>query len=419
MSVHMIKNQKFNALVEQGFISMLNFGAVFVLSKYLSISDFSQFIVIYSLVSFSYLLTTFFIASPVLIFLPKYWMENKKKYLFNLILLHIIIASIIVVLSFSIYGYFVANYLTLEVFAFAVLWSGYELFRKYVFASGAKIYGLSACSVALTLVFFILIFLSIYNKELELSIVFRAYCIAYSVAILLFCIFFLGIRHKKSTVRKVTLESKSDMLQISTSHFEFSKWLILGGIAFWAYNQGYYVIAANFLSDLELGKVRTIQNLLGLFSIFMVVFENYYTPKASDVYAKSGSEKLTAFVEGFYRKKYLRNILIYVLIVSLGVVAYNYIYREKYGNGNFILMVFAVMQLVLFLSRPLIIALRAKEITYPFTLSHFISAIFVVSFGLLLMYYYKDAGMAVGFLISSLLFLGVIYVYYRKKVKKE
>ena len=48
------------------------------------------------------------------------------------------------------------------------------------------------------------------------------------------------------------------------------------------------MLIVNFVSDAELGGLRTSMNLLGLITILLVLFENKITPKASRIYFNQG-----------------------------------------------------------------------------------------------------------------------------------
>jgi len=417
MILNFLKKQKTNALIEQGLISILNFGAVLIFAKFLKVEDFSQFIIIYSIISLSYLLSTFFVTSPLLVFLPKYWKSLKNTYLIHLFLINVLFSSIIVIFTFLVYGCFKTDVFSIEAFFFAIFWTCYELLRKYVFASGIKIYGLTVASFLLTFIFFSLIFYGVFFSELNINDVFSVYCFSYFVSIVILAFYVLNFDELKKELNSYKVFETNIFREIFKTHFIFSKWLILGAIGFWIYSQGYYMIAAEYLTDLELGKVRTIQNIMGVFSILMVVFENYYSSKAAEVYILGGSSELSLFTRKFYLKNMFLYAFIFTIIGLVGFILYNIFYLDIYDEGTGMLCAFALSQIILFASKPLIIALRAKEVTFPFTISHFVSAAFIVTLGLVLANYYKDIGMSLGFLFSSILFTLVILVYYKKKIK--
>lgn len=413
---NILSNSKIGIFLEQGFISVLNFGSIFLFSKYLSISDFSQFILIYTIISFVFLLTTFFVTSPILIFIPKYWNDKKNIYLMYLLFINLFLSSIMVYFSFAIYGIFKDFFLTPSIFFFAVFWTSYEIFRKYVYGSQKKVSILVVTSLMLVFFVFLNVILNVFFSKLTINIVFEIYAISYTAIFLVAFFSIINFKDLKHEFNESRLNF-NNIIYILRTHFQYSKWLIFGGIAFWFYSQGYFLLVERFLSNIELGKIRTIQNITGLFSIIIVVFENFYTPRVATIYLNEGKIGIINYVKNFYKKNIKLGSLLLVFIILWSYGFYYIFYFEKYNSDQFLIIIFAFSQFILLMVRPLVVSLKAAEITYPFSLAHASSAIFIITFGIILVYSLSGHGMAMGFLLSSVVFSIVIFNYYKKKIK--
>ena len=402
---------KLIAIAEQGIISSLNFGSILLLSSILSAEVFTKFIVIFSIASFVFIISSCFIATPLMIFLPKHWIGKEKLYLFNILIINFALSSLLLLISILIYSFFKDIFFDLNVIIFISLWSSYEALRKFYYTINISRKRLLFSSLSLFFVFFTFLFFKyFFYEEITLVTVFAAYSISYAIAFFLAFTPFYSIKHRFTKI------DFNIIITLLNSHYNFSKWLVLGSFAFWIYTQGYYLIAVEFLLDKQISKVRTIQNILGIFSVLALVIENIFTIDASNYFLKFKEKGLVIFVNNFFQKakKYL--LIIFFLMLIFAFIIYNYFYESKYGESKGLILIFAISQLLLLALKPLVLVLRVKEFTLPFTVSHVLAALAVSTLGVLSIIQFSALGMALGFLMSSLVFCLTLYLYYRKNI---
>jgi O-antigen/teichoic acid export membrane protein len=195
---------------------------------------------------------------------------------------------------------------------------------------------------------------------------------------------------------------------------------MLGGVAFWGYSQGLFIMSKSLMvNDLGIGKVRTIQNIFGLVNIFTVSIENYYIPYFSNFVKENTKKELVGLVKNLYVKNYKKGLFLFLIVFPLGMVGYNLFYESKYGPGLFLLVIFSITQLVLLFIRPLIISLKAIEMTYPFFIAHCVAVITMIVFGYFAITNYGYNGMGLTFLTSNISFVLVVVYFYHKKINKN
>ena len=297
---------KYISLVDQAFLSLINFGSIFVISKLASISVFSSFVVTYSYLFFIFLFSTIFLSNPILLFLKKKWEASEEKYLLIIILLNVILN---VLFSLTLF-YFLSNQIEgvsyFSFFLISLSMTTFDILRRFIYSSKSiNIIFSFFSSFSLNLFFFGLIF--IFKDQLKLDIILNIYWVSFSLAIsCILIVFYLKKIIFNKLDKKITLSFIQDVFY---THFNYSKWLILGGIAFWSYSQGIYIMAKSFnVSDIVLGKVRTIQNLLGIFNILAITIENHYTPIFSSNIKNNLISETIPFLKDFFKHNTIKII---------------------------------------------------------------------------------------------------------------
>src|SRR5690606_19858307 len=208
--------------------------------------------------------------------------------------------------------------------------------------------------------------------------------------------------------------------QVIQVHFKYSKWIILGGIAFWGYSQGVYILAKSCgISDFNIGKVRTIQNLLGVFNILLISLENHYTPIFANKATQTNLIGLTTIVIRIIKENYKKVLILFILSIPLGLLFYDMMYGEKYGNGTTIFLLFLLVQLFLIGIRPFSIALKSIENTVPFFVSHLIAVISLIIVLPVLIYFESSYTLPLAILIANFVYVLYIAAHYYLRIKKS
>lgn len=406
MKINQFFQNKYFLLADQALYSLLNFGSVFLLSKLTSIPVFADFVLVYSYANLIFIFITYFISSPILVFLPKKWGDSTSDYFSSLLVILLLSILGIYLLSFSFVYLQVPNTGFWSFFGMIFGMVLYDVLKKFIYAGKKMSFIYTALSSSfLVLCFFSLILL--FREKLSINFISFIYFLSFGIANLLLILFIH--QHRLFKVQFLNLKVRI----IFKEHFKYSKWIIAGGFLFWVYSQGVYLIADILgIDDLSIGKVRTIQNLLGLFSILIISMESYYIPIFS-----SQEKLLPQPVKDFYKK--FKFPLILLLLVSLPVLylTYNWFYEGKYGDGTIILLIIWCSQFLTVMLKPLSMALKAMEITFPLFMTHIAAIISLLTLGVLFIYLWENLGIALAIFTAFLSSNIILFFYYKKLIR--
>lgn len=410
-----LSNKKALTLFDQVLFAFFNFGVIFLLSKLATVPVFADFVVFYSYLMFIFICSSLLIAGPILVFLTKNWKENQSVYVSGLLknnfLLNIVLATIC--FGFLIFKGIEVNYFLM--LGIPLFMTSFEVFKKFLFST-QKIHLKHAviASILLNLSFVLGV---LFNLEaLSLNIILGVYCASYMISSL-----YLFIKvYKNKDFHLQNLFSTNPVkggTPIFKQHFNYAKWILIGGIGFWGYSQGIYIFADYLkVEDVTIGKTRTLQNLLNVFSILLITLENYYTP----IFSEKSKHQSFAIVHqdmlSLIKGNYFKIIILYILSIPIGLFFYNYLYASKYGEGLYIFLIFLLMQFILLCIRPFAIVLKSFEKTTPFFLSHVFAALSMILFLPVLVYFLKDDtfSITIVFTLATLIYALYIYSHYNK-----
>ncbi|MFA7444436.1 MAG: hypothetical protein WCY89_00680 [Flavobacteriaceae bacterium] len=411
-----IKNffqNKYYVVTDQVLVSLLNFGSIILLSKLASISIFAKFVLTYGYSNLIFILATYFLSAPILVFFPKKNPTESSSYLASLMALNILSA---IVLSFI--GYWLVQLQVGNISFWAFLGINFsmiihDLFKKFIFAQNRMSYIYTVfSSFILVLLFFGLILYK--GNSLDLNTILWVYTLSFLVSSVIMLLFigkngFLNKRSFIPSIKNIKL-----IFVFFLEHYTYSKWIIMAGILFWGYSQGIFILGDILgVSELGISKTRTIQNLLGLFTILIMSMESYFLPSFS-----RRVSNLRIVVKEFYSKFTSPLIIIFLLSIPVLYFAYHFVYEEKYGNGIYIMGILLVSQIVVVFTKPLSIALKAKEISYPLFIAHLTAVLGLISLGSLFIYLWEDIGIALTLFLAYFLSNLVVLYYYKKNINE-
>lgn len=413
-------NGKYLVFLDQILLSTVNFGSILVLSKITSVGVFGSFVVTYSYASFIYVFSSLFISGPILVFLAKKWNKKSGNYLIISLLINLIFNILFSLICFiPLKNQFPeVSFLTFFLLPFGMTF--FDVVKKFSFAAKeVSLKFILTSTILLTLLFFLQLF---FSQGLVLNGILKIYGISFLSGSL----FLLGAIFSRKSIRQ-TFFFSSEMFklgkQIWQTHFHYAKWIILGGIAFWGYSQGVYILAEIFdVSDFSLGKVRTLQNLLGVFSILLVALENQYTPIFAQNMKEEGEVGLKNRLSAVFKENYLKIGALFILAIPVGLFFYDKLYEDKYGVGIMMFLIFWVIQVVLVFVKPFSIFLKSIESTKPFFVSHALAAVSILIVFVVLEKLKNPYSLPISMLIANLVYAGNIlssYFYQLKKIKKQ
>lgn len=411
-------SDKYYILADQVLVSLLNFGAVFFLSGILKESIFSQFVLIYVYITLAYTVLTAIFSAPILVYATKRWVLTKYSYLATNVLYLFFFSLIICLIEF----FFLRRQIpdaSFGLFLFVVIGiSLVDVLKRFVFSTKTAFLIYAPISSALAnLFFFGGIFL--FTSKLTIDLILVFYGLSYLTASILLLLSLILFPNKESFGVDYTKVFSFDYTKsIFKTHFRYSKWILLGSVSFWIYTQGIYIYGSILnISDFEIAKTRTIQNLFGVFTILMVAMENYLTPLLVEQ-SIGNEETISKSTKNIYRKHFKRILLLYVLVIPMMYLIYALKYENSYGDGMVYIVIMWIIQLIAISTKPLAIALKVKEITYPLFLSHLFAALAMLLIGFTVVKLMNNNGLLITMLVSYLIANVVNYIYYNKIFNK-
>lgn len=412
-------SNKYLLLIDQTLLSVVNFGSVLLLSRIAPVDVFGSFVVTYSYGYFIFIFCTLLLSAPILIFLKKKWQQQEGTYLISTLLLNIVLCIVLGLVAYFFLKTQISDISFLHFLALPLGMTLFDITKKFVFSSDAVHvkYGLLA-TILLNISFFGLLLYLMYGIDLDQ--VLEVYGISFMLAALVLMVIIFSTQTVRRSIKTTSVSIVQFTKKMIRTHFTYAKWIILGGVAFWGYNQGIYILAKSFhVDDLIIGKVRTIQNLVGVFNILMITLENHYTPIFSKHLSVENNTGLKQRIKNVYAENYIKVLSLFVLAVPFGLGFYHFVYLEKYGSGTIIFVMFLLVQLLLVAIKPISIALKSIEKTIPFFVSHLFAVTVMVGVFPILLYAKNGYTLALTFLMANVTYAIYILVYYLKKKKSS
>lgn len=391
---------------EQGSISAMNFGSIAVLGVFLSPEDFSTYVILMSVLTAGLLLNSTLWGLPTLVLSQTVYAKKQNSYARTLLIISLISSFLVTLLILGLFAFLSGPILPLiwwlSVFA-CIPWSVYEVYRRICFSVG-KTTILMWSSFAILAFYAVLIASAFTVNKLALESALAIWFFAFSIGCIAIVISIVSSRFYDS------YNFSPSFYVILGSHWHYAKWQLLGSIAFWLSSSGFIFISSYYLDGLEVAALRLAQNLLGVSSILLLLFENMLTPRAASVYRKAGVDGLLEFVKSLYRTHIALYFIGLMCASAISVLIYNYFYAEKYNVGPHFLVFFVLFQMVMGLLFPLLTALRVMSKTKFFWYGHAAAAFFMMTAGLIMVEFFGVFGGGVSFLGSSLVFSLVIII---------
>lgn len=405
-------SDKYYILSDQALVSVMNFGAIFFLSGLLSEVLFSKFVVLFGYITLAYTILTAVFSSPMLVFATKRWSSSQFNYLFSNSISLVFLGFLLALLEFFFLDKQVSGIPFWLFFLVIVCMSSTDMLKRFIFStkSTSFIYA-PISSLVVNLVFFLGIFW--FKNKLTIDVILITYILSYLLSIVVLTLaFFVFSKSTHVDLKSKTAINLSYNKDVFATHFNYSKWILLGSVSFWVYTQGIYIFG-NILgvSDLVIAKTRSIQNLFGIFTILIAAMENYLTPvfTAKSVLGKSISEA----TENIYKSHLKKVVLIYLLVIPLMYVVYINYYQDMYGSGWAYIIIMWLTQLIAISTKPIAIALKVKEVTYPLFLSHLYAALMMLILGYITISFIGDHGLILAMLGAYIIANITNYIYYK------
>jgi len=369
-----MKINKLLLFAEQAFFSFNNFLLILVLSSLQDAIDFKNWSILHIIIMLGVGLNNTIINQSYQVFINKYYQYYLKKNYLMTLHLFLIINSLI--FSFLTIFVNVGNKIDNILISFFIIFllSMYELQRRIFIISSNNLFILKTTSfILISLNVSLLICSTII--ELNYEKVYMIYFAVLSIVVVL-------SSFKIFNLYKISLQSFKRiqiklLLTVFLRHFRFSRSLILGMFFFWVYTQGFLLIIEEKLSIKEFNSLRVILNFINFSSILLLVFDNYYMSRQTQLY----KQNIKLFINQY--KSLINNffILYTVYIISFSLFAwllFDFIYL-KYSEYKIYLIYLFFAQLIYGFSRPFIMYIKINEKNHFILLSHFLAALIILS----------------------------------------
>ena len=411
---------KYQIVLEQAAMSLLNFCLIFVLSKIVPVNLFKDFFLGYSIVIIITLVISSFANQPLQVFLRG---KNNKSYFYKVFLMNLLfllISSIICVFVITNFYYFLTYSLPyIIILAFVI--SIYDAIRRvsFVYFQNKFSTNLLATSVVL-FSFFLTIFFFYTTGNLSIENIYISLIISYLFGIFIFIL--LKFKKIKTLLFQKSETKNKSFLEVFKKHYSYASWLVLGVVFFWTYTQGIYFVAEKYLNVEDFNAVRISQNLVGVLSVLFVTFENMMLVKMSLIF----EQKKLAGINEFVKKLLKKLMLPFIVILIVSSLVMTQLYKIYYQDNSFYsekityVLYFFLYQFLFGVSRTFVVALKAINATKYILYSHILAAIFTLLLAQLLFLKFNNGLVLIIIMINSMLvFSAGIYFFYRKIIKKK
>jgi len=412
---------KYQIVLEQGIMSLLNFCLIFVLSKIVSANLFKDFLLGYSIVIIITLIISSFANQPLQVFLRG---KNNKSYFYKVFLMNLLfllITSIICVIVITNFYYFLIDSLP-YIITLAFVISIYDAMRRVSFVYFQNNFSANLLTSTSVLFFFFLTIFFFYSVDnLNIENIYISLIISYLLGLFIFI--FLKVKSIKILLfQKSESKNKRTFAEVFKKHYSYASWLVIGIVFFWIYTQGIYFVAEKHLTVEDFNAVRISQNLVGVLSVLFVTFENTMLVKTSLIFEQKKLAGINVFVKKILKKLILPFIVILVLSCLVVTQLYKFYYQDNsfYSDKITYVLYFFLYQFLFGVSRIFVVVLKAINATKYILYSHFLSAIFTILLAQLLFLKFKNGIVLIFIMIFSMLvFSAGIYFFYRKIIKNE
>lgn len=394
--------RKVGSVLDQMCSSLFSFLVLLLAGRILPPSEFVAFALLVVFASLSQSISGALIGMPALALLNSSLKKVSRVYLLYVVVFVSIFGLMAIAILAVLKGFqLLLQVRYLELLLLGVSYSSYDVFRRVVYAN--KIGHLAFVGSVFSVIVFVGMSLLFSPSDWMqyTHIVVVSYLIG---AIIFYIIVFL--RWPEDT-------SYFSYKIIVGDHWRYSRWIVPGVLVYWAYSQGYLYFLSEHVDDKSLSSFRLVQNLASISTVFIVWFENHYTPILTSIFSTNKVEvtKLIVDCRLKMRKMAVAVGVVYVIIGPiLASIFYNYFYASKFGETTLLFLAFFASQFILMIVRPDIVYLRSVSKNSIIFFAHVACAIATCGIGLFLVQRYGIGGAATAVVLGSISFFAVVFI---------
>lgn len=382
-----LKNNKLLVLLDQIMFSGTSFLITLVIARLLQVESFGLFS---SFVLIIYLTVggiAAFVSQPFQVLQSQ--IENKNQYItfaFGFQFLATVSLALIAFGSTKILNIYCPLFLLVYASGFMM----HDFGRRILLAINLPLQTLVLDSLT-TISSLTSLYLFFISKTKDLNQLYQFLSIAYCVSFVYLLIVLKPFHLKKSNLNTYW-----------KSHVKEGKWLFLTAILQWWSSNLFVVASGVYLGIAELGALRLAQSLMGILNVIMQTFENYFLPQTATKMNSSQNEGV-AYVADISRKSLLLflPVLIITFLFSDQIIVLGG--GDNYASFGFILKGLSILYILIFLSQPIRMLIRALLLNQQFFYGYLISLLFSLFFAHGLLSNYGLYGAIIGLGASQLL----------------
>lgn len=203
---------------------------------------------------------------------------------------------------------------------------------------------------------------------------------------------------------KPTLPKLDDLKRFSRSHWHEGKWLFLTSISQWWSGNLFVVASGIYLGAHALAALRLAQSLMGVLNMLLQTFENYLLPQTARRMHPANEVGLA----------YLSRTSRLAAVMFLPLLAAVFFFAEPlmafaggpaYVGYAFTLQGMSLLYLLIFMSQPVRLALRALLLHQQFFIGYLLSLAFAILTSHILLSSYGLHGVLIGLSTSQVILM--------------
>lgn len=398
------KEHKLIVLIDQGILSGSNFISGILIARFLGIELFGVYGFIYLIYLFCLGLQQAFFVMPLYSLGPAYPPDRKKEYLSSLQLIQTVFAILLSLICFLALTFIPIN-ISQNIQELSGLIALTNLFvllqdflrRLFLFQGFYKsLILLDSIAYIFQIVLLILMY---FIDEFNLENCLKVICFSMLTSVIYGFSKIKKSQYKLRVIR-VTL----------IRHWIFSKWLLARAILTYSSGNFFIIAAGTLLGPVAIGAIKMGQNLHGLMNVVFLAIENHVPIVSANILQQNGREALYRYLKKMTLKSLLvcSSLGMTILIFSTWLISN--LYGNEYQEYAYVVIWFAIINLLVCISMPFRFALRTLEKTQSLFFATALSALFGLLFAYPLIETYQMNGLLFGLIMSQ--FIVIFYLAY-------
>ncbi len=399
----MANNGKF-AAIDQGVISLANFLAAILISRYVSPTELGIYVIGFLAIFLIRAVQNGIIVQPLNTFGAVKSDQDFKSY-FSAMVIHQVILSIVTSVSAAILG-------TVLIFlgnenigpAIFVLWFSFmtwqmqEFLRRAFYTRGEVA---KAIWISITANFVRLSLILLLSSQSQISGRTGLNAIGWGS---LFATL-VGV----SLARHYFTKHVQNLRETWQENWQFGRWILGASVADWMVVDLYPIMVAGMISIAATGIYQALQNLVAPIHVLLRAVDTFATPILAKIFDQSGFEKVNKNLILIYLISGVPVVILLVVVILFTPQLLLLISGETYLPYADGIYVMAVFYFFIYVNRPLQIAFRAIREGKQIFLANILAAISMFSIGFVIInrwgHYGAMGGQALNAIIISLVLL--------------